>query len=92
MVKIQLLIELNNYTDIFNKEFTNELPPNHPGDYIIKIDGKDPLYRLLYSFSARKLEVFHQYLDKILEKKWIKLFTSLVRAPILFILKKDKIL
>ena len=66
------------------------MPFNHPGNYIIKINNKDPLYGPLYNLFVRELEVFHQYLNKILEKGWIKLFTNLIGAPILFILKKDK--
>ena len=57
-------MELNNYINIFNKKFTGELPFNHLGDYIIKINNKDLLYRFLYNLSARKLEVLRQYLNK----------------------------
>ena len=47
-------MELNNYINIFNKEFAGELPPNYPKDYIIKINGRDPLYKPLYNLFARK--------------------------------------
>ena len=90
MVEIQLLIELSNYIDIFSKEFAGELLLNYLGDHAIKIDGKDLLYGPLYNLFARELEVLHQYLNKILEKRWIKPFTSLIRVFILFILKKDR--
>ena len=89
MVKIQLLIKLSDYINIFNKEFAGELPPNYLGDHIIKIDNKNSPYKPLYSLSARKLEVLRQYLNKTLKKGWIKPFTNLIKAPILFILKKD---
>ena len=62
-------MELNNYINIFNKEFAGELPFNYLGNYAIKIDGKNPLYGPLYSPFIRELEVLHQYLNKILEKK-----------------------
>ena len=83
-------MELSNYTDIFNKEFTGELPFNHPGNHAIKTDGKDLLYKPLYNLFTRKLEVLHQYLNEILEKRWIKSFINLARVFILFMLKKDK--
>ena len=67
--KIQLLIELNNYINIFNEEFAGKLPFNYLGDHAIKINNKDPLYGPLYNLSTRELEVLRQYLDKILEKK-----------------------
>ena len=69
MAKIQLPVELNNYINIFNKEFTGKLLFNHLEDYIIKIDGKDLLYKPLYNLFTRKLKVLHQYLDEILEKR-----------------------
>ena len=90
IVKIQLLVELSDYTNIFNKKFAGKLPSNHLKDHAIKINGKDPLYKSLYSLSARKLEVFYQYLNKALEKRWIKPFTNLVKVFILFMLKKDR--
>ena len=89
MAGIQLLIELNNYINIFNKKFAGELLPNYLKDYIIKINNKNPLYRFLYNFFIKKLEVLHQYLNEILEKRWIKFFINPAKVPILFILKKD---
>ena len=82
-------MELNNYINIFNKEFIGELPFNYLGDYIIKINNKDLLYGPLYNLFIKKLEVLHQYLNKILEKEWIRPSTNLIRIFILFILKKD---
>ena len=83
-------MELSNYINIFNKEFIGVLLFNHPKDYTIKIDDKDSLCGPLYNLFIRELEVLHQYLDKTLEKGWIRPFISLVRIPILFMLKKDK--
>ena len=65
MAEIKLLIELNNYIDIFNKKSVGELPPNCLGDYAIKTNGKDSLYGPLYNLFVRKLEVLRQYLNKI---------------------------
>ena len=78
-------MELNNYINIFNKEFAGELLFNYLGDHVIKINNKNPLYGPLYNLSTKKLEVLCQYINKILEKRWIKPFT-------LFMPKKDKIL
>ena len=89
IAEIQLPIKLSNYINIFNKKFVGELPPNYLRDYIIKINSKDFLYRPLYNLFARELEVFYQYLNKILEKRWIKPFINLIKTPILFMLKKD---
>ena len=83
-------MELSNYINISNKEFTGKLLFNYLRDHIIKINNKNLLYRPLYNFFIKKLEVLHQYLNKILEKRWIRSFINLIRAPILFVLKKDK--
>ena len=61
-------MKLNNYINIFNKEFASELPLNYLKNNIIKINSKDPLYRPLYNFFIKKLEVLHQYLNKNLKK------------------------
>ena len=66
---IQLLIILNNYANIFNKKSAGKLLFNHGGDHTIKINNKNPLYKSLYNFFVRKLEVLHQYLNKNLEKR-----------------------
>ena len=68
IAKIQLPIKLNNYINIFNKEFADKLLFNHLKNYIIKINNKNPLYGPLYSLFIKKLEVLHQYLDKTLKK------------------------
>ena len=81
--------KINNYINIFNKEFVNKLLFNHLKDYIIKINNKNLLYGPLYNLSAKKLEVLRQYLNKTLEKGWIRPFINLIRVSILFILKKD---
>jgi hypothetical protein len=58
-------------------------------EYIIKTI--DPLlYSLLYNLLKPQLEALWEYLTNALRKKWIQPFTSLIKAPILFILKKDR--
>jgi hypothetical protein len=47
-------------------------------------------YKSIYHFSKRKLTVLKQYLTENKKKDWIRKFKSLIRAPILFILKKDR--
>ena len=81
---------MSDYVDIFNIKFTSELPPNYLGDYAITINNKNLLYKSLYGFFIKKLEVLHQYLNKNLEKGWIKPFINLIGVFILFIPKKDK--
>jgi hypothetical protein len=58
-------------------------------EHIIKtIDP--PLYSPLYNLLELQLEALQEYLANALRKKWIRPFISLIRAPILFILKKDR--
>ena len=60
---------MNDYIDIFNKESAGKLLSNHPGDHTIKTNNKNPLYGPLYNLFTKELEVFHQYLNKTLEKR-----------------------
>jgi len=48
-----------------------------------------PPYGPLYNLSEPQLEVLREYLADALRKKWIRPSTSPIRAPILFVLKKD---
>ena len=52
-------MELSDYINIFNKKSIGKLLLNYLGDHTIKINGKNPLYRSLYSLFVRELEVFH---------------------------------
>ena len=84
-----LPLELLEYKDVFNLEKAAELSVFKEGDHTINTGTKDPLYGPLYNLSGSELAVLRAYLDDALAKGWIRHLTSLVGAPILFVLKKD---
>jgi hypothetical protein len=51
--------------------------------------GTELLWSLVYPLGELKLKALQQYLNLSLERGWIYKSTSLVRALILFVLKKD---
>ena len=50
---------------------------------------KQLIYRFIYAFSEKKLEVLRNYIKKNLKKGFIKPFTLLTGYPLLFIRKKN---
>ena len=65
-------------------------PPTSKTEHSIDlISSTTAPYMPIYLLSGKELEVLHVYIDKALEKKWIRRSESSARAPILFILKKD---
>ena len=51
--------------------------------------GKTPTALPIYSLFERELEVLRKYIDENLAKEYIRPSKSLVRFPILFVLKKN---
>ena len=52
-------------------------------------EDKDVSFKSIYSLSANKLYILHNYLDLSLIKGWIQHFKSSADIFILFVLKKD---
>ena len=66
------------------------MPKHQPWDYKIPlIEGKTPTALPIYSLSERELEALRKYIDENLAKGYIRPLKSLVRFPILFVLKKN---
>ena len=84
----ELPAKYEDYRDVFSEDKANELLPYSQPEHAIELTD-ELLYRLIYSLSEKKLKVLCKYIQENLRQGWIKEFTSLVRVPILFILKKD---
>jgi len=52
-----------NYVDIFLEELAGILPSSSDYDYTIELDGKVPLYLLIYNLLKRELDLLKEYLD-----------------------------
>ena len=55
-------------------------------------EGKFFTYKPIYTLNQTKIEKLRRYIKVNLKKRFIKLFLSPINYPILFILKKDRIL
>ena len=86
-----LLKAYKDYIDIFNKKEARLLPDYSLYKLVIKlIKGKQPLFGLLYNLLEAELKVLREYLDKNLQRRWIRKLQSPTSALILFIKKKDR--
>jgi hypothetical protein len=61
-------LEYYKYIDVFSKEKANKLLVISNKIYSIETNKEDPLYRLIYTLSAKELEVLQEYLDLSLER------------------------
>ena len=89
-VKIQLLKKYKDYTNIFSEEEADKISDFMHIEHLILIKkGKDVLFRSIYSLSANKLYVLHNYLNLSLIKGWVQHSKSSADTSILFVLKKN---
>ena len=65
------------------------MPPHRRFDHAIDLESGEPPYGPLYNLSVTELKALREYLDDAQAKGWIRLSTSSVGAPILFVPKKD---
>jgi len=82
--------KLIRYTNIFSIKNIGLLLYYKETDYVINIGDKALPYRPLYNLSIIELIELRCYLYNKLIKGRIRYLTSLTRAPILFIPKKDR--
>lgn len=81
---------LDEFQDIFDETEAGVLPPHAAHDHAIELEaGKQPPHCPIYQLSERELAVLQEYIEKALEKGWIRKSKSLAGAPILFVPKKD---
>jgi hypothetical protein len=77
--------------DIFNAVTVRILLKHYLIKHQIELKlSMEPLWSLVYPLRELKLKALQQYLNSSLERGWIHKSTSLAKAPILFVLKKDK--
>ena len=68
-VKIQLLKKYEDYVNIFSEKETDKMPDFIYIEHLIFIEeDKNILFESIYSFSANKLHVLHNYLNLSLIK------------------------
>jgi hypothetical protein len=86
-----LLEAYKDYIDVFDEKEAGLLPDYSLYKLVIElIKGKQPLFGPLYNLLEAKLKVLREYLDKNLQRGWIRKSRSPAGALILFIKKKDR--
>ena len=71
-VKIQLLKEYKDYVNVFSEKKTDKISEFVCIEYLIFIKkDKNVSFESIYSFSANKLYILHNYLDLSFIKSWI---------------------
>jgi hypothetical protein len=82
--------EFKDYEDVFSKEKAAALAAHGPQDLQIElIPGAQPPFRPLYNMSEAELVILRQYIQKYLQRGWIRTSRSPAGAPILFVKKPN---
>jgi hypothetical protein len=89
IIKSKLSTEFVKYINVFDIEKAGVLAAHNKNKYAINLNGNKLFFGPLYNLSTKKLKILRTYLNAALTKKWIRRSTSLVRASVLFFLKKD---
>lgn len=83
---------VDEYHDVFS-EVPAGLPPDRGVGHTIPLEPDSrPPFRNVYRLSPNELQEAKKQVASLLEKGWIKPSISPYRAPILFVVKKDKTL
>jgi hypothetical protein len=86
----QLPKQYASYADVFADPWALEAPTDTQAFHAIDIEeGKDPPVMPIYPLAQSELKALREYLDKALERGWIRESKSPAGAPILFVPKKD---
>lgn len=77
------------WTNVFSEEGAAQLPGEAVTHEIPTMEGKMPPWGPLYSLSQHELKTLREYLDKMLQRGWIRPSQSSAGAPVLFVRKPD---
>ncbi|KAI1007708.1 hypothetical protein K3495_g523 [Podosphaera aphanis] len=78
------------FVDVFNRDQANKLPPHRPWDHSIDLQSdKHPPASRPYSMNQYELKTPREYLDKELDKGFIRISHSPAAAPVLFVKKPN---
>ena len=89
--ELQLPAEYAEYTDVFEERNSQQLPPRRPNvDHEIPlIPNAKPVYGPIYNLSETELKALKEYIDKMLERGFIRPSKSPFGSPVLFVKKPD---
>ena len=88
---VPIPLEYAEFADVFEDKEIPELPPHRPGvDHEIPLTpGSKPFYGPIYNLSETELRYLKEYIDRMLERGWIRPSKSPFGSPILFVKKPD---
>ena len=82
--------EYHDFADVFSKSNASVLPPHREFDLKIELEeGATPPPRRLYSLSPFELNTLQEFINENLSTGFIRLTSSSLAAPALFVKKKD---
>ncbi len=88
--KHEILIQYQDYKDVFEKKNVDTLPKHRQYDYAINLEeGTQPLFGPIYNLSENKLLALGKSIEKNLEKGFIRHSKSPIGVPMLFVKKKN---
>jgi len=89
-IKIKILPEYRDYTDIFSQEKINALPEHSKYDHRIDLIPEAKFAdRPIYPLSKKEFDVLWNYIREMEDYGKIRRSSSPIGAPILFVLKPD---
>lgn len=81
--------QYTDWSEVFSEVGASQLPTQSAVHEIPLEPGAQPPFGRLYSLSQAELKVLKEYLDKMLERGWIRPSQSSAGAPVLFVKKPD---
>ena len=88
--RISLPMEYRDLMGAFEEKECDRLPPHRRNDCAIQLKSGEALPKAkLYSMSPREMRELRDFLDKNLQRGFIRPTTSHMAAPVLFVKKKD---
>jgi hypothetical protein len=87
-LRLQLPTVIQDYADVFSPKKADKLPPHRSYDHEIRLTSDKKLpFRKIYSMSREELQTLRDWLDENLRKGFIRLSSSSVTSPVLFVKK-----
>ena len=89
--EVIVLTKYSDFADVFSEKSANVLPERTgANEHIIKLEeGKQPLYRPIYSLEPVELKTLKTYIKINLTNSFIRTSKSPADAPILFVCKPN---
>jgi hypothetical protein len=83
------VLVVNKFLDVFPEELPS-MPPDRDIEFVIELKpSTTPIYKTPYRMTTPKLAELKEHIMELLEKEFVRPSSSLLGAPVIFVLKKD---